>query len=68
MHEIGGCPWCSSAIGADESVILLAEGEERLTTLAAEHESGGPLGVCYHERCYQVSVGRHPTLRSSRLY
>ncbi len=52
-----------------EPMLMLVEAEERKTTLAAEQaKSGGAAGDCYHEFCYEVCSGRHPTLRASRLY
>jgi hypothetical protein len=65
MGEGRVCRWCGDLIGERERMFVLAEGEA--------HELPGsagriPVGDCYHEVCYQVSAGRHPILRASRLY
>ena len=65
MEETRVCRWCGDTIQTSERMFVVAEGE--VHALAG---STGPIpvGDHYHEACYRVSVGRHPTLRASRLY
>ncbi len=65
MEEIHVCRWCGDTIRGHERMFVVAEGE---THELADPAGRIPLGDCYHETCYQVSAGRHPTLRVARLY
>lgn len=59
------CRWCGDVVRDHEPMFVLAEGEVHKLP---DPVGPIPLGDCYHDACYQVSAGLHPTLRAARLY
>jgi hypothetical protein len=57
MDEKLRCVSCGEVIGAYEPLVALHEGRARNTSKAAETDSGGPLGECYHRACYTSRHG-----------
>jgi hypothetical protein len=51
------CVSCGEVIGAYERLVALRDGRARSTSKAAETDSGGQLGECYHHACYTSRHG-----------
>jgi hypothetical protein len=45
------CWRCGDVIGVHELMVVFAEGESRETSLLNE-QAEGPVGDCYHRRCF----------------
>jgi hypothetical protein len=56
------CQHCRLVIGLYEPMIVLADGEARRTSRAAEHDRGELVGECYHHACYAQAYGQNPDL------
>ena len=66
MDETLRCRHCGDVIGTYEPMIVLAEGEARRTSRAAERAAEratwAPMGECYHNHCYAQTHGEDPGL------
>ena len=56
MEEQLRCRRCRDVIGVYEPMVVLAEGEARETSVLNEALEG-PLGDCYHRRCFDEAHG-----------
>jgi hypothetical protein len=56
------CQHCQLVIGVYEPMIVLTDGEACRTSRAAQHDSGNPVGECYHHACYAQAYGQNPDL------
>jgi hypothetical protein len=54
------CHHCQDVIGVYEPMIVLADGQARGTSRAAEQDNGPPVGECYHHACYTQVHGQDP--------
>jgi hypothetical protein len=52
MKLMPRCHHCGDVIGTYEPMIVVADGETRNTSRAAELATGEPTGECYHQSCY----------------
>jgi hypothetical protein len=52
MDATVSCRHCGDVIGAYEPMIVLVQGQARVTSLAAERDEDAPAGDCYHRACY----------------
>jgi hypothetical protein len=51
------CPPCGDVIGVYEPMIVLTDGQARITSRAAEPDDWEPVGECYHDACYTQTLG-----------
>jgi hypothetical protein len=56
------CHHCGDVIGVYEPMIVLAGGEARKTSKAAEHGTRPPGSECYHHACYAQAHGEDRAL------
>lgn len=52
------CHHCDDVIGVYEPMVVLADGQTRNTSRAAEQDTGRPVGECYHHACYTLAYGK----------
>ena len=52
------CHQCRDVIGVYEPMIVLADGQARNTSRAAEKDTASPVGECYHHACYTHVCGQ----------
>ncbi|MFI5037083.1 MAG: hypothetical protein ACHP93_01225 [Solirubrobacterales bacterium] len=62
MEGTPRCHHCGDVIGAYEPMIVLAEGEARRTSRAAERAAGAPMRECYHSACYSQAHDEDPVI------
>jgi hypothetical protein len=51
---------CGDVIGVYEPMIVLTDGQARITSRAAEQDDRGLIGECYHHTCYAEAHGQDP--------
>jgi hypothetical protein len=56
------CHQCRDVIGVYEPMIVLADGQARNTSRAAEPDDREPVGECYHRACFTQVHGEHEVL------
>jgi hypothetical protein len=59
MDRTVRCHHCEDVIGVYEPMIVLADGQARSTSRAAEPDHGEPVGECYHRACYTQVHGQN---------
>jgi hypothetical protein len=57
MNETLRCHHCDDVIGVYEPMVVLASGQLRNTSRAAEQDYEPSVGECYHRACYALAHG-----------
>jgi hypothetical protein len=60
MNRTLRCHHCEDVIGVYEPMIVLAHGQARNTSRAAEQDDRELVGECYHRACYAEAHDQDP--------